>query len=104
MFSYFSCVGFRPFNPYFEILNEKISELISAGIVQHTYRNLTRMDIMRNVDDDIGPQVLTMEHLEIGFLICLVPLICAALAFLIEVLTHELARKIRKIISDIDLK
>lgn len=86
--TFFISVAFRPFHPYFETFNEKIGELTSTGIVQHIYWNIQKLSDNKN--DETGPLVLTMEHLEIGFVICCISLTFAAVAFVFEVLVHKI--------------
>lgn len=72
----FRSVAFQRDNPYFESINEKIGDLISSGIVNYYFLLSKFVGDMRKEDAE-GPQILTMEHLEIGFLICSIPLVLA---------------------------
>lgn len=92
--TYFRSITFRPYHPYFEMFNEKIGELISGGILQHLYRKKLNPKSQFFVEENIGPQILTMEHLEMGFAICLIPLTKAIIAFIFELLLGFL--KMRK--------
>lgn len=42
--------------------------------------------------EDIGPQVLTMDHLAVAFIACTVPLILAVLVFVSEIFLPRLKR------------
>lgn len=78
--------GFKPFSPFFETFNEKIGQLFANGFVGTLHENLTP-DKRKNFDD-IGPQVLTMDHLGVAFVACLLPLGLSILVFFIEI-THN---------------
>lgn len=71
---------------FFETFNEKIKQLITGGIIEHYVQHVTAdADPKRyehlNVDE---PQVLTMNHLEAGFVIWLFVLSLAVVIFLLE--------------------
>lgn len=66
--------------PFREIMDEKLIQLLESGIM-HKWIGTPSPPIV----EKIGPQVLTMEHLEIGFIACFVPLILSIIAFLTEV-------------------
>lgn len=76
-------LSFKPFCPFYEILNEKIGRMVAAGLVDYWMNR--GMNLHRNAfDESIGPQVLTMEHLDIGFKFCLFPLVLSLIAFAFE--------------------
>lgn len=93
--TFFRCVAFRPFDPYYEIFNEKIDELISSGIIPHYFWISGFLRSRGKVSEAAGPQVLTMEHLEIGFIICLTPLIVSIAVFLAEIVFHGFLSRFR---------
>lgn len=80
---------FLPFSPYYEEFNEKIIQMNTAGLTSFWYRDSMRRRYSRfekrTKPPDIAPQVLTMEHLEVAFIACLVPLVASILVFIIEV-------------------
>lgn len=77
---------FRRFHPFFESLNLKINQMTSAGLVDHWYKNAydSRRHI-KKVIEDIGPQVLTMDHVAIGFLVCLIPMTMSVIVCMFEI-------------------
>lgn len=74
----------KPFSPFYETFKEKIELLISNGVVFHWWDKFLNPKGFKRIEDDIGPQVLTYEHLEIGFMVCLVPLSLSVVAFVFE--------------------
>lgn len=98
--STFSAINFPPFCPFFEELNRKIDRMISSGILVYWYNNYHRIGYPKKVVDEVGPEVLTMEHLEIGFVVCLIPLGLSILVFLCELLIFHGKILIQKVISN----
>lgn len=81
------------FSPLVEIFNEKIQQLLAGGFISHWYQDmLDAKGITRN-PEKIKPQVLTMEHVTIGFFVCLCPLILSVAVFFCEVLFFWLRSK-----------
>lgn len=80
---------FIPFSPFYEKFNEKIIQMHSAGLTKYWYQDkFRRLGVRFEVKMkpvDIGSQVLTMEHLEVPFIACLIPMVTSILAFIIEV-------------------
>lgn len=80
---------FIPFSPFYEEFNEKIIQMHSAGLTKYWYQDkFRRLGVRFGVKMkpvDIGSQVLTMEHLEVPFIACLIPMVTSILAFIIEV-------------------
>jgi len=82
---------FKPFCPFFETINSKIDQLISAGIISHWIK---KRDIKIKFDE-IGPQVLTWEHLVLGFAACMIPLIIGIVVFVCECFVFIIKREVR---------
>lgn len=83
--STYFCLYLKNFSPFNELLNEIIMNFNDAGIFDYDVKDfLNPKGIHRKIEED-GPQVLTMEHLEIGFIICSIPLSLAVIAFFIEI-------------------
>ena len=74
---------FNPFSPFLEVFNEILGLLESNGIMELYRRNFFYYDPLKKVED-IGPQVLTMDHLKLGFLACLIPLVMSVIVFIAE--------------------
>jgi len=74
-------------HPLNEAINEIISVLIETGIINHwiseTYHQLKAKHFL---DLETGPQVLTLNHLFIGFVIWLIALAFAVVVFVIEII------------------
>lgn len=72
---------FPAYSPLFEIFNEKIHQLLAGGFFFYWDENYYNSKLYVNKPEEIGPQVLTMEHLKVGFLVCLCPLILSIVIF-----------------------
>jgi hypothetical protein len=85
---------FRPFNPFFEMLNEKLHQMISSGVMKlwHDFQKNRKM-LMKSGLKVIGPEVLTLEHLWIGFVFCSIPLFISMVTFCLEHWHKRFARK-----------
>lgn len=82
--------GFKKFSPFFETFNDMIGHFIAAGYSKILDELLSPAQAKIN---DIGPQVLTMEHLGLGFIACLIQLSIAIPVFFMELVIHGLKRK-----------
>jgi len=71
---------FKNFSPFFETFNNKLDEMISAGIIQH-WRKLR--DRIKDIEEKI-PQVLEIDDLEMGFFVCIFFLTISLIVFVIE--------------------
>lgn len=77
---------FQEFSPLYEEFNQKIEEMISAGLTDYWIKKcFNPRGRTRKPPEDIGPQVLTLEHLEDAFFVSLMPLIVSVVSFIIEV-------------------
>lgn len=71
--------------PYAEMLDRKTTQFLEGGFSTHWYKEIFNPTDMKRELEDIGPQVLTMDHLEIGFIVWLVPVLLCILVFIIEI-------------------
>lgn len=70
---------------YFKIFNKKILQLVEAGLFdQYGKAWLERRDMKRNEEFAEPFKILTLDELEAGFVVCIVPLLISAAAFLYE--------------------
>lgn len=76
---------FKPYSPFYETFNAKIGLLNSNGYSSQTEKNFLNPLGFTRHDDEIGPQVLTLDHLGVAFLISLCPLLIATLVFFGEI-------------------
>jgi hypothetical protein len=70
----------------YEVFNTKIQELVSAGLVDHYEEEFSKYlnpKLYKHLNLD-GPKVLTMKHLEAGFVIWMIPLFFAMITFCCE--------------------
>lgn len=82
---------FSKFCPYFERFNEIIGQMNANGMSK---KNLN--DYYKNSDrkpEEIGPQVLSMDHLGIPFLIILMFLSLSCLVFIMELIVHKIHKR-----------
>lgn len=81
---------FKNYNPFYEMVDDKIRQMIPGGIMQHLYKEQVRIkktsseNSVRNSKEPIDPQVLTMDQLKIGFLICAAMLCLSTIVFVVE--------------------
>lgn len=70
---------------FYEIFDRKLQQIFEAGVSDRYVRELNDRHQKRysHLYHD-GPEVLTMEHLEAGFVVCLKPLLFACIAFVFE--------------------
>jgi len=78
-------------HPINEAINEIISVLLESGIMDYWIANAT---YLKADDLDTGPQVLTLDHLFIGFAIWLIALASAVVVFLIEVVCNMIKQRL----------
>lgn len=84
-------IPFQNFSPFFEEFNSKVGRMFDSGLFFYIAPSLhkepllyySRSNIKRIIAGD-DPQVLTMDHLEVAFIACLIPMLMAIAAFLIE--------------------
>lgn len=101
--SYKYFIYFQPDAPFFDTIKTLTMKMIDAGLIQRVLPNMFK-DFDEQKPEDIGPQVLTMDHLGIGFLACLVPMVSACitlvfekiLAFILEKLEEQKIRRLKK--------
>lgn len=84
-------LSFKQFSPFYEVLNEIVGYLTSGGLI-NLWNDLNPKHRKREFED-IGPQVLTMEHIAIGFQTCLIPFTLSTIVFVIELAFNYVARK-----------
>lgn len=80
---------FPAFSPFYEEFNAHIIQMNTAGLtIFWEHEELAKYGStieMNKKPDDLGPQVLTMEHLEVAFIACVIPMAVSILTFTIEV-------------------
>lgn len=74
------------FSPFYEEFKRKVQTFISSGLIDtnHDLNKKHFQYIHDAIDKDVPALVLNMEDLEVGFLVCLVPLTMAAVVFALE--------------------
>ena len=88
----FKGIVFLNYSPFLETYNEMLGWMEDFGFMAY-WRDIF-MKYNPLIIDDIGPQVLTMDHLTIGFLACCVPLIFCIAAFIGELICARFLKKI----------
>lgn len=80
-------VSIKKFSWFFEELNDKTQRFIEGGFMKRFTSDASEYFTAGNkaFDDDAPALSLIMEELKIGFLVCLVPLTLAAVAFVCEI-------------------
>jgi len=72
---------FKHHDPFLKTFNEKTSRLFEAGLTDRWMYGFKPIP----PKEEVGPQVLTMDHIGIGFLVCIVPLLFATVIFAFEI-------------------
>lgn len=83
-------LAFKKFSPFYETFNEKITRLIDAGITDYYIENAVNPRGLKNTVETIGPEILTMEHLEIAFKISLIAIAFSLIVFMAEIVFFQL--------------
>lgn len=81
----FMGVAFNLYSPFFEAFNEKIDLLVSNGMSKIWLEEFLIPKGKKRFVEKLGPQVLTFEHLTVGFLICMIMLMLSAFVFILEI-------------------
>lgn len=81
----FHLVMFLPFDPFFEAYNILMGRLANGGFLNYWFDNVINPKGVIVKIHKIGPQVLTMEHLMIGFQIFLIAIAISGIAFSAEI-------------------
>ena len=82
-------IVFNDLMPFFDTFKDLTSHATSGGLIQKWFANFFKTKILRK-EGKIGPQVLTFEHLEIGFIACAIPLALSVVVFFAELACHRL--------------
>lgn len=90
-------LAFTPFDPFFEEINEVVSQMLESGIFQFLPKEFLK-GIPRK-SEDTPPLVLTLEHLGIGFTFISFSLALSVATFCIEVSIPK-ARQLVKNVRD----
>lgn len=72
-------------NRYFKIFNKKIFQLFEAGLFDQYGNQLMERRNIKKYEEYTEPfKILTLDELEAGFVVCIVPLLFSAAAFCCE--------------------
>lgn len=71
----------------FSIFDTKVQQLFEAGLIDHYaseyYKDVMNQKLFAHLYQR-GPEVLTLQHLKAGFMVCFVPFSLSVIAFLSE--------------------
>lgn len=100
----FMCFVFDAYNPFFDYVNRMLADLAAGGFLSYWQKlAINPKGLIRKIDE-IGPQVLTMEHLGIGFQICLVACAICVVILMFEIVFKRLGAIYRRRINAILLQ
>lgn len=88
----FASLAFKFHSPLYESVNEKLLQMISNGVISKLAKDVNNRYDRKPILEDIGPQVLTMDDLVIGFQFCCIPLVLGVIAFLGELAVFRLKK------------
>lgn len=97
--SLYSGYFFAPHSPFKDIIVLKASHLQEAGFLSLWHKFAFNPKGKKPESLKIGPQVLTMGHLEIGFVICIICFMVSIAVFTAEI-GNGLAKKLFRSISN----
>lgn len=84
--SWYLSLMFLKFNPFLEEFNSKIGRMVNTGCLYFDkYGFNPNKTLIRQAAEDIGPQVLTMDHLGVAFIAFSIPLTMSITVFLVEI-------------------
>lgn len=83
----------RKFTPFFEEFKNKIERLIEMGFQpKHLMGDFESFKSQHEgIDDGVPALVLNMEDLEIGFLVCMIPLVLKVIVFVCELMATRIS-------------
>ena len=84
-------IVFNDLMPFLKTFKDLISYATSGGLMQMWFKDFFRTRSLRKEDEN-GPQVLTFEHLEIGFIACAIPLTLSVVVFVTELAVKRLKK------------
>lgn len=80
-----------PYDPFFEEFDATLQKLVEAGICPDRVNGQYWKPIAnKRYNEEVPPLVLNMDDLGIGFLVCVVPLICSFVVFALELLIPKM--------------
>lgn len=88
--------------PYIDTFGNLINSFAQHGITNKiiedskVYSNYKLTSHYQQNEEKVGPEVLTMNHMEIAFIFSLLPLLLGFLAFLSELLMFRIEKKLEK--------
>jgi hypothetical protein len=81
-----------------DIVTLKTSQLLESGNLARNLKTASKLESFKMKPQDIGPQVLTLDHLEAGFVVILVCLGLSIVVFAVECAPSP-CRKLKKLIG-----
>lgn len=77
-------------SPYFEQTKDVTMRLVEAGICPFFLGGSVTNVNPERIEETVPPLVLTLEELEVGFLVCIIPLTFSVLAFFCEIMVPRI--------------
>jgi hypothetical protein len=75
-----------------DIIRLKASQLVESGILSKVLPEICNHELQLTKPGEIGPQVLTLRHLEAGFVVICVFLGVSLIAFVVECTMNKLKK------------
>lgn len=94
-------LAFKRRSPFYESFNTVVDRIMSNGVNSKWIRDFISPNnsYRKPIDDAIGPQVLTMDDLSIGFQFCCIPLVLSVIVFLIELAVYW-SKRLKKALKE----
>ena len=93
----YSGVVFKKSGSFVEVFNEMVAKMEPNGLMERWRRFES---YSRTKFEEVGPQVLTMDHLKLGFLACCISMVLAIIAFIGESAWSRFVTSCRKSSND----
>lgn len=100
----FEIFRFASSSPFFDYFNEILSDLTTGGFLIYWEKSFINPRGLKMKVDEIGPQVLTMEHLMLGFQISLGALGTASVVFGLEITTNIFKKPMKNKLKNLVLQ
>lgn len=79
------------FSPFLETFNKYLLDAIESGLIYKIIRSFEAPPD----SDPVGPQVLTMEQIGFGFIVCGFVLALGTVVFITEFITHRIKNRLK---------
>lgn len=95
--TYLVALAFTPFDPFFDEINAAVVGMFESGIMSHIQQGFFNGTRIKSAIYETPTINLSMEHLEIGFIICMLSMTSSIVAFSFEVTIPKIRKLLIKV-------